>query len=366
MFMNYMDYTDDACMYMFSTGQAARMQALFATGGARVSLLTSNGCGTPTPVTCGTISGLTIGSITQTSATASWSAITGATGYTLQYKTTAATVWNSIEVTATSFNITGLTAGTSYNVQVRANCSAGSGPFTSTTFTTSSATTSCTDNYENNNSSSKAKTIAVNTNITARIGTSTDTDWFRFSNTSTARNIRINLSNLPADYDVRLYNPSGVQVAISQNGGTTAEVINFNTTLTGTWRVQVYGYNGAFNSTLCYTLSASISSTAFREDGVEQEISNELISSNSESVQIAALFPNPNSGKFNITFDSHFDATVQMAITDITGRPCIVNSYAAIAGRNTTQLDISELPNGVYHITISDGIYRSSKMIVKQ
>ncbi|RSK51001.1 GEVED domain-containing protein [Hymenobacter rigui] len=43
MFMNYMDYVDDACMYMFSNGQSARMNALFAAGGARVGLTTSNG-----------------------------------------------------------------------------------------------------------------------------------------------------------------------------------------------------------------------------------------------------------------------------------------------------------------------------------
>ena len=43
MFMNYMDYVDDNAMFMFSTGQSQRMNALFASGGARVSLLTSQG-----------------------------------------------------------------------------------------------------------------------------------------------------------------------------------------------------------------------------------------------------------------------------------------------------------------------------------
>jgi len=39
MTMNYMDYVDDACMYMFSEGQNTRIRALFALGGARESFV---------------------------------------------------------------------------------------------------------------------------------------------------------------------------------------------------------------------------------------------------------------------------------------------------------------------------------------
>lgn len=44
MVQNYMDYSDDACMNLFTQGQSDRMNALFLPGGARASLLTSPGC----------------------------------------------------------------------------------------------------------------------------------------------------------------------------------------------------------------------------------------------------------------------------------------------------------------------------------
>ncbi|MGS2725849.1 zinc metalloprotease [Psychroserpens sp. BH13MA-6] len=38
MTMNYMDYVDDACMYMFSEGQKTRMRSIFQSGGPRAAM----------------------------------------------------------------------------------------------------------------------------------------------------------------------------------------------------------------------------------------------------------------------------------------------------------------------------------------
>lgn len=47
MYMNYMDFTGDACLNMFTLGQKERMRALFGTGGSRKAILQSTGLQPP-------------------------------------------------------------------------------------------------------------------------------------------------------------------------------------------------------------------------------------------------------------------------------------------------------------------------------
>jgi hypothetical protein len=47
MYMNYMDFTNDACTNLFTEGQKTRMRSLFAPGGPRYSLLSSTGLDAP-------------------------------------------------------------------------------------------------------------------------------------------------------------------------------------------------------------------------------------------------------------------------------------------------------------------------------
>lgn len=138
MFMNYMDYTDDACMNMFSTGQAARMQALFASNGARYSITTSLGCTPPSGSTCNVPASLSASSVTSSSATLNWGAATGAVSYNVQYRIVGAGTWTSTTSTTNSKSLTGLASSTNYEWQVQTVCSSGSSAFSSTsTFSTS-------------------------------------------------------------------------------------------------------------------------------------------------------------------------------------------------------------------------------------
>lgn len=138
-FVNYMDYTDDGCMNMFSLGQKSRMQALFSGTGSRVSLLSSTACGATT-TTCNVPASLSASGVTISAATLSWGS-TGAVSYNVKIKATSSTTWTTASSTTTSKGFTGLTASTTYEFQVQSVCSGSTSAYSaSTNFTTTNGT----------------------------------------------------------------------------------------------------------------------------------------------------------------------------------------------------------------------------------
>lgn len=350
MFMNYMDYSYDACMNMFTNGQSSRMNATL--NGTRLSLQSSPGCTPASGGTCGIPTSLSATSVTSSSATLNWSAVSGATSYNVRYKATASSTWINNSTSSTSLAVSGLSASTSYEFQVQAVCGANSSAYSSSaTFTTQAA--GCSDVYESNNTLSAAKTIPVNTDIYGLISPSGDNDYFKFTTTSPNTYIRIDLSNLPADYDIRLYNSSGSQLAISQNGGTTPEVITRNTSSAATYYVRVYGYNGANNASQCYLLRINTKNSAWRE--AEWQVNNEVV-----------VFPNPAMDKVHIQFSSPKSEDVTIRLADITGRIVQSLTMTTEAGLNTAALEVMQLPKGIYLLELVNTEGRTVKRFVKE
>jgi hypothetical protein len=93
---------------------------------------------TTLPATCNAPTGLSSSNVAANSATVSWSAVSGALNYDVDYKLNSSSNWTNAATATTglSVGLTGLTEGNLYDYRVRANCSGASSAYSQEQFTT--------------------------------------------------------------------------------------------------------------------------------------------------------------------------------------------------------------------------------------
>jgi hypothetical protein len=292
-----------------------------------------------TTAPCGTPAGLSAASITSSGATVSWTAVSGATSYAVDYKLNTSSTWTSATAStaSTSVVLSGLTASSLYDWRVSATCASGTSAFATAQFTTTAVST-CPGIYDisTNGTMAGAALIPFNTDVKGLISPANELDYYKFVIT-TGGTATITLSTLPADFDIRLYNSAGTQLAISQNGGTTAETIS-RTYTAGTYYVRVYGFSGANSSTVCYTLRVALGTAAAPELTAQQS-------------GLVKIYPNPVGDVLNVSVLGQISSKASLQISDAEGKVVMTKNIV----NNPQSIDISQLAKGVYMIKVTNG-----------
>jgi hypothetical protein len=399
------------------------LQALFATGGARASLLTSGGCGAAAP-SCGTPANLAAGSITNTGATLTWGAVSGATSYNVRYKLTSSATWTSTTSSTTSKAITGLTLGSVYEFQVQAVCSVSGSFSSSVNFTTtggSGATsntltigtgTSTTSNmpygtyYMDHRSqfiitkaelvaagyssaNNKIKSLAfytgtastqVMTNFTIKISHTTSTQFSStsfltgsgtvsvFSGNVTALSNQWNTHNFATAFTYNGTDNLLVEICFDNSSYTTDTPVRYTTTSGYT---SLYKRQDVSAGNICSTTTGTRSTA---RPNVRFVFSNtaRFAQENFEApLTVFEVYPNPATSFLNVKYSVGDDNTpVRITIVNVTGQVVANISKGTMQqGEYLETVELNsdaaiQLPAGIYICTIQQGDQMQYKKII--
>ena len=76
------------------------------------------------------------------------------------------------------------------------------------------------------------------------------------------------------------------------------------------------------------------------------------IDENNSKVNDINVFPNPTTGKVNITLDASNQSDIDVLVTDIVGKEVFKDKFNSVSGNNIYSINLSHLPEGLYLIKI--------------
>ena len=114
--------------------------------------------------------------------------------------------------------------------------------------------------FGENNTRETSRAIGTNTPVKGTIKDATDVDWFNFSVSSANPNVRAQLSTLPANYNVEIYNSEGKRIRRGIRVGQGSEGPVINGLAAGTYTLKIYSQDGS-SSAEPYTLKVGTKSS---------------------------------------------------------------------------------------------------------
>ncbi|MFN4123687.1 MAG: M43 family zinc metalloprotease [Flavobacteriales bacterium] len=323
MFMNYMDYTDDACMNIFTKGQRDRMRAVMS--GFRASLQNSLGCSqatNPGGGGCDTLMNRALSAYTFL-----YGAGQSATGYLAGH--------NSYRDRAKAERFTGIPTDKQL---VGARMRFGVARFAGA------------------NSRITVKAWASSNNLPGAVLAQKDVFINQISTTG--------FTNVNFDSPI---NVSGNSVFIgfemTYANGDTVALVTSEITTTGNNTAFEQFENGqwfAFDNSGSWGVNASLAIQAVFCSPLSTE---EIVSSIPDFVDI---YPNPSSGLFNIAYQ--FDQRpelLQIRVFSLSGK-LVWHSQLKAEGSNVSQIDLQGHSNGIYIIEVAGSKAVTRKKIVLQ
>ena len=383
MFVNYMDYMDDACATMFTNGQKTRARAVFATGGARNSLLSSPACGStppPPPVnSClDTLNYPLPGTETVYTDNAG-----GYVSGTNQYldsakadKFTAAAPYTRVIGGLFKFAIAEAGSNPNYQVIFRLYDDNGTGGFPSTVLASATVPLSTIIANVNNN---QYTSVTFNTPVTisgnfymgyvvnpasgviislysnqdgdptvnAAYEQFSDGVWHAFTESPASWGISVNQSISPI-----MQNVNTPSIPIINNSGGVLSVSNVSGTYQ--WFLNGNAINGATFSTFTPTTPGtySVSVTSGGCSSLSSTLSISTVSIASLLQQSLQIFPNPAKDRLHISFSDPNINEFQLRMVDLTGKMVVDQHYTSHTSGSVIELGLDHLSSGMYQVIL--------------
>ncbi len=285
---------------------------------------------------CGIPGNLSASANSVSTATVSWSPVSGAIYYQLYYKQSSASFWSgAINISNTTYALNGLTASTAYDVRVRAICSSGNSSSATTTFSTPGSGgggtgTTCptpanfTLNYVAATSAIISwSSVAGATGYDLQIKPVASNNWITFLNLP-ATVVQITHLQPNSTYQVRVR----TRCSGSNNFSNYTDILNINTP----------AYLNAYDATPEPLPAGSGVSVLFPAAGAE--------TTEGPALQI---FPNPTSSRVQVWFEpAAADGFTGIGLYDLNGRSIDLQPVSQEA--SWAEFNLSTLPAGVYFV----------------